>query len=433
MTTLFPSETRAGFNTGSTRPFRFGELFRMPFPPAVSLWMLVTLLLASVAYGWFSALRQVAHGDVFVFYTSGVRFASGESLYAGKASGLTFMYPPFAAAVHQILALFSLKVASGIFSALNLVACFVTLLFSGNWFQLRWGLGKQAVLGGMLLTGFYFFLNLELGQNNIFLLLLTLAALELWLRDRFVLAGILLSGVIFFKLTALFLMGWMVLRGNLRFIYGLVAGFLICLLVPVLFRGWEQSLQDWREFHLYFFRFMLGGHVYTDLRNQNLAATLLRLLCEPLGKYPHATVNLFSLDILWVKAGVKWLGLLLTGVLSVWMVRKRLARQPLHLAEASLFLCLSQLLSGLTWNQHLVMLLPVSVLAVGEFLAHKTLAYRIWLVVLGMGTLSAKFFLGTQIQIYAYSVGLFTWILLVSAIFLMQILRNQYPGRNAQR
>lgn len=405
----------------------------MPFSRAVSLWVLAALLVASVAYGWFSAARQVAHGDVFVFYTSGVRFASGESLYAGKASGLTFMYPPFAAAVHQGLALFSLKVASGIFSALNLVACYATLLFAANWFQLRWGLGKPAVLGGMLLTGFYFFLNLELGQNNIFLLFLTLVAMELWLRDRFLLAGILLSGVIFFKLTALFLMGWMVLRGNLRFIYGLVAGFLICLLVPVIFRGWEQSLQDWREFHLYFFRFMLGGHVYTDLRNQNLAATLLRLLCEPLGKYPHATVNLFSLDIIWVKLVVKWMSMLLMGVLSVWMIMKRLARQPLHLAEACLFLCLSQLFSGLTWNQHLVILLPVSVLAVEEFLSRKVLAYRVWAAVLALGTLSAKFFSGTQIQIYAYSVGLFTWILLVSVLFLMEILRNQYPGRNAQQ
>lgn len=430
MTTLPAPETRAGYNV--LRSFRFGELFRMPFSPTVSARVLVALLLASVAYGWFSAARQVAHGDLFVFHTSGLRFANGESLYAGKASGLTFMYPPFAAAVHQLLALFSLQVASGVFSAFNLVACFVTLLFSLNWFQLRWGMGRQAVLGGILLTGFYFFLNLELGQNNIFLLLFTLIAIELWLRGRFLFAGILLSGVIFFKLTALFLMGWMVLRGDLRFLYGLVAGFLFCLLLPVVFRGWEQSIQDWQEFHLYFFRFMLGGHVYTDLRNQNLAATLLRLLCEPLGKYPHATVNLFSWNIIWVKAGVKWLGLLLTGLLSVWMVMKRMAGQPLHLAEISLFLCLSQLLSGLTWNQHLVMLLPISVLAVWGFQTNKILAYRVWLGVLALGTLSAKFFLGTQIQIYAYSVGLFTWILLVSVIFLMQILRNQHPGSNAQ-
>lgn len=382
-------------------------------------------ILLSVVYGVFSAGRQVAHGDLFVFYTSGLRFISGESLYAGKASGLTFMYPPFAAAIHQVLALFSLKTASGVFSFLNLLCLGMILVFSSNWFRLRMKFSALSIFLAWLLSGFYFFLNLELGQNNIFLLFLTLLSLELWLREKFVIAGLLLSLVIFFKLTALVLMGWMLLRGNLKFVKGIIIGMAFCLIIPMLFRGIEQSLQDWQEFHFYFFRYMLAGHVYTDLRNQNLAATLLRLLCEPIGKYPHALVSLFSFDMLVVKGVVKYLQLLVMAVLSAWMIMLRNRKTPVSLAEPALFLCLAQLFSGLTWNQHLVMLLPVALIAVQQTIESPKVQNWVWIIILLPGTFSSKIFLGTQIQYFAYSVGLYTWILLCSAIYLTRFIYLQ--------
>lgn len=386
-------------------------------------------ILLSVVYGVFSAGRQVAHGDLFVFYTSGLRFISGESLYAGKASGLTFMYLPFAAAIHQVLALFSLKTASGVFSFLNLLCLGMILVFSSNWFRLRMKFSALSIFLAWLLSGFYFFLNLELGQNNIFLFFLTLLSLELWLREKFVIAGLLLSLVIFFKLTALVLMGWMLLRGNLKFVKGIIIGMAFCLIVPMLFRGIQQSLQDWQEFHFYFFRYMLAGHVYTDLRNQNLAATLLRLLCEPIGKYPHALVSLFSFDILVVKGVVKYLQLLVMAVLSAWMIMLRNRKTPVSLAEPALFLCLAQLFSGLTWNQHLVMLLPVALIAVQQTIESPKVQNWVWIIILLPGTFSSKIFLGTQIQYFAYSVGLYTWILLCSAIYLTRFIYFQ-PKEN---
>jgi len=367
----------------------------------------------------------VPHGDLFVFYTSGIRFISGESLYAGKASGLTFMYPPFAAAVHQVLALFELKTASGIFACLNLVCLGLFFLFTWNWFRLRWRFSTLPILSAWALTGFYFFLNLELGQNNIFLLFLTLFSMELWLRNQWILAGLLLCMVIFFKLTALFLLAWMILRGSMKFLKGILIGMAFCLIIPVLFRGLEQSIQDWQEFHFYFFRYMLAGHVYTDLRNQNLAATLLRLLCESSGRYPHAPVSLFAFEPATVKSLIKIFQTAVVFIIAGWSLIGRFRNKPIGLAEPALFLCLSQLLSGLTWNQHMVMLLPIALVATQQFSEFPKVLNGIWILILLAGSLSAKLILGTQIQVFAYSVGLYTWILFFSALFLARIIYIQ--------
>jgi hypothetical protein len=408
--------------------FPLKNLFQLPFSKSANKIILFVWAILAVVYGVFSAQRQVAHGDLYVFFISGVRFISGESLYAGKASGLTFMYPPFAGMVHQLLALSDLKFASGLFSGLNLIFLGVCFIFCWNWFRLRWRVSSGTIFLGWLLSGFYFFLNLELGQNNIFLLFFTLFALELWLRGKFIYAGSMLSFVIFFKLTALFLLGWMILRGNLKFLIGAGTGIVLCVILPVLFRGIDQSLQDWKEFHFYFFRYMLAGHVYTDLRNQNLAATLIRLVCEPIGKYPHAIVNFFSLPVIGVKSMIQFFQYGVIVLVSVWMIVRRIQSLPITLAEPALFLCLSQLFSGLTWNQHLVMLLPVVIIAVADFRRKISLRSSLWIIILVSGSLSAKTFLGTQIHFFAYSFGLYTWILFSSAIFLawLIIIQEKY-------
>jgi hypothetical protein len=167
---------------------------------------------------------------------------------------------------------------------------------------------------------------------------------------------------------------------------------------------------------------MLAGHVYTDLRNLNLAATIIRLLCEPTGKYPHAIVNFFSLQILEVKSLVRYFQYGVITLVSGWMIVRRVQQLPFSLAEPTLFLCLSQLFSGLTWNQHLVILLPVSLILVAEFRKGISFQNSLSLLILVSGSLSAKLFLGTQIQFYAYSVGLYTWILFACVIFLTRLI-----------
>lgn len=384
-------------------------------------------LILAIAYGWYSGIRQVAHGDVFVFYTSGLNFMNGLSLYSGKASGLTFMYPPFAAVLHQGLAVFPLSVAGGIFAGLNFLALGFLVVFSWNWFQLRWNASDPALLMAIFLCLFYFYLNLELGQNNIFLLTGSFIGMELWFRKKYLWAGSLLMMVVFIKITAVFLLIWMVIRGSSRFLLGLALGLVICLITPVLFRGLEQSIQDWQEFYFYFFRYMLAGHVYTDLRNQNLAATLLRLLCEPGGRYPHADVSIFSFNPFWVKQVVKWLQILTCLALACWMLIRRTKGQKVILAEIALFLCFSQLFSGLTWNQHLVMLLPVALIGSENYLRYRSFIHQLFLGILLAASFTGKLFLGTQFQFYAYSIGIFTWILVFSSVYLIREIIQDKP------
>lgn len=398
-------------------PFR--ALFGMP--EAIPLKYIILLIWSalSLAYGYYSALQQVAHGDLYVFYISGQNFMEQHSLYSGKASGLTFMYPPFAAAVHQILALGSLKFASGLFSGLNMMALGCLLVFTRNWFEYRWNLNLKVWAFSWLITAFYFFLNLQLVQNNIFLLLLTFISLELWFREKFLMAGMVLSFVIFFKLTALFLAFWMVLRSGYKFILALVAGFGICLIFPVVFRGWDQSLTDWYEFYFYFFRYMMAGHVYTDLRNQNLAATLLRFLSEKDMRYPHADVLIADLNAHTIRLLLKWIQPISMLIISGAILMLRKQGKKIRLEEPALFLCLSHLYSGLTWNQHLVSLLLVSAIVISRILSGGRGKDYVWLFILILGSISFKKLIGTELHVYAYSVGLYTWILIFSSLFLL--------------
>jgi len=387
-----------------------------------------TLLLSICLFAVYGYGQQIAHGDFFVFYTSGINFSDGLSLYKNKASGLTFMYPPFAASFHQVFSVFDLKSAAAVFYGLNLLTLYLLLAFTFYWFQFRWGLSVRVWFFTCVITAYYFYLNLLLGQNNIFLFLLTICALELWLRDKWMSAGLVLSMVIFFKLTALFIAAWMIIRGKPKFILGLSLGFVFCLLFPVVFRGWEQSIRDWQEFYKYFFRFMLQGHVYTDYRNQNLAATLLRLFTLP--ETSHAPVNIFSRADASLKYVFKWLLPAIALLPLVLVAYRRFQKAPLILAEPALVLIASHLCSGLTWNQHLISLMLFTPILLHN-LNQSRYANIFMILLLCLAPLSASLFIGNPLQYFTYSLGLFTWILLGSYLYLMIYLismKGDNPG-----
>ena len=72
----------------------------------------------SVAQG----MQEHVGRDFHVFWQAGRNFTSGEPLYHGYPPGArVFKYPPFAAFLFQLLALFPLQVAAVLFSLLNLI------------------------------------------------------------------------------------------------------------------------------------------------------------------------------------------------------------------------------------------------------------------------------------------------------------------------
>src|SRR2546422_11492570 len=88
-------------------------------PPTSTLFPYTTLFRSfSVVRG----LHEIVGGDFHVFWQAGRNFATGAPLYHGDLPGARrFIYPPFAAMVFQVLAVFPLRLAAEVFSVINLV------------------------------------------------------------------------------------------------------------------------------------------------------------------------------------------------------------------------------------------------------------------------------------------------------------------------
>src|SRR5437867_11275979 len=72
--------------------------------------------------------REGVGGDFHVFWQAGRNFASGAPLYHGDLPGARrYIYPPFAAMVFQLFAVFPLPIAAEILSFLNLLLLGVTI------------------------------------------------------------------------------------------------------------------------------------------------------------------------------------------------------------------------------------------------------------------------------------------------------------------
>jgi hypothetical protein len=65
------------------------------------------------------------------------------------------------------------------------------------------------------------------------------------------------------------------------------------------------------------------------------------------------------------------------------------------------------------------MLLPVALIGSENYLRYRSFIHQLFLGILLAASFTGKLFLGTQFQFYAYSIGIFTWILVFSSVYLI--------------
>src|ERR1017187_1525061 len=74
--------------------------------------------------------------DFNVFWTAGYNFTHGNGLYGGIGGACRFIYPPFAAWLFQVFALFPLHVAAALFAIVNFALYFLALYLTRKIFGL---------------------------------------------------------------------------------------------------------------------------------------------------------------------------------------------------------------------------------------------------------------------------------------------------------
>jgi hypothetical protein len=356
--------------------------------------------------------HQIPHGDFFVFWTSGKHFLSGESLYATKASGLTFLYTPFAAMIHAAFGAFPLKTASAIFTSLQLFCLFAIIRTSWDWFvispQQIWGWGIS-----WLVTLWYFYLNIVLVQNNIFLFTIIFYSLKNYLNNKILPAIVLLAIATLFKMQFVLLLGWMILYpGRNKILLYLPLCLLVGVGIPMLFRQ-EYFLIDWKEYYHFFWSELIRPSVFTDYRNQSLLPSLTRLFNVPTLNANYAPVQIGWIHFAYLRPAIKIISILL----YFYTLLNSYVRSPNkpHLSGAAHILVVCLLISPLTWTQHLVFLwLATWYIVPKSFNNWKNLS----LLIFTLPILTWSYFWGTEFQFYVYSLGIFTGLILMTWIIL---------------
>jgi glycosyl transferase family 87 len=323
---------------------------------------LVSLLALVVTVAVERAGKQRIGTDFHVFWQAGHDFAHGLPLYQRLEGARHFIYPPFAAQVFQILGLFPLKVAAGLFYVAS-VGCIVAAAWLSRDIIQKLEPAPRARLAlvlAFLFSANFILNNLNMLQVNLVIFVLCLLGIRAFAEHRERAAGGWFVAAAALKIIPVFFVIWAMIRGTRRSVMAVLGFGILCLTLPLIQRGPTQGLADLAEYYQTFLREFSAGRVVADYTNQNLAAMVYRALV-PMTWGGAESYNYVYLPSLAAAAPLIYRGLAvgLLAVFLIHLIRLRTAGKPIGGLEiASVFLA-SHLLSGLTWKAHLVTFLFV--------------------------------------------------------------------------
>jgi len=378
--------------------------------------------LVAVALSVGRGLHEHVGGDFHVFWQAGRNFFTGAPLYHGDLPGArNFLYPPFAALAFGLLALLPLQLAATIFSLLNMALWVVAAWLTRDIVARTFPDSNPAwppLAVAVVVTAQFFLNNFNLVQVNEVIFVLVLLGIRASLGGREAEAAVWFVVATALKITPVFFVLWLVLRGRRRALVTVPPAALACLLVPLVLRGPATGAAELREYYHSFLEGPQHGQVGTG--DQNLGGMVYRML--------RPTTNPEQLDYQLLSASEHAAALvyrgsaaivLLTLLASLVLLRQRGA--PVTAFELSSVFLASLLLSPITRKAHLVTLL---------FVAYNFLAIRravlprpgriavagLWALMAVSGVTGRDLF-GRTVYYYigGYSVIVWTMVLLFAA------------------
>lgn len=376
-------------------------------------------LLAVVIMSVIRGARQEIGTDFHVFWFAGGNFFNGAPLYVTIEGARDFLYPPFAAMVFQIFAIFPLKVAGGLFYFTNIIlliaSVYLTKLIFDDFYPDRTNL-KWPLVFSIVLSGRFFINNINLLQVNEIILILCLLGTYAYLKKRVGLSCLLFSIATFIKVIPVFFLFWVIIRGRIKTAVSVFVVAAVCLTLPILPRGPGAGIQDLKDYHNTFLEDFQKGKVVTSYMNQNLASAIYRMAL-PSENPENLNYQYISLteDTVKIIYKVSFMTILLLFISSLIFLRIRKA--PISPFEISSIFLIGSLLSGITRKAHLVSLLFVlmAFLSIDYKKLTKFYKYAFWLlcsliVILGI---TGREILGAQLHYYFGGYSIITWILLI--------------------
>jgi alpha-1,2-mannosyltransferase len=400
-----------------------------------SRWSAPTVILAASAFAVALALsivqgrHQHLGQDFHVFWQAGRNFATGHPLYHDSLPGARpLKYPPFAAFVFQPLALFPLQTAAALFSLLNLALWVVAALLTREILErtLPGRLpGRLPLLLGVVFTAQFFLDNFHHVQMNEVVFVLVLLGIRAYLhgRDRWAAASIVVATAI--KLTPVFFVAWLLVRGRRRAALAVPLVALACVLVPLLLRGPATGRAELVEYYHVFLEGHQHGEVGTYTAGQNVAALVGRMMRPGAYRYLPASEHVAQRTYQAV-----WAIVLLVFLSKLVLLRRRQA--PPSAFEFSLAFLAALLLSPITFTTHLVSLLFVYVTFLSVPRATLSPAARLvaalLVVAMAVTGLSGRDLTGNTAYVLVGGYSIYAWTML--ALFAAAVV---LAGRDVER
>ena len=381
---------------------------------------IVLAVVLSVSQG----MHQHVGNDFHVFWQAGRDFAAGHPLYHDYLPGARqFKYPPFAAFVFQLLAIFPLQAAAVLFSLLNLGLWVVSVLLTRD-IVARTFPQRNARLWPLILavalSAQFFLDNFHDVQMNQVILVLVLLGIRASLQGRDLRAAGYLVTATAIKITPIFFVTWLLVRGSRRAAGAVPILVVGCVLVPLLLRGPATGTAELIEYYHSFLEGHQHGRIDAYARGQNLAALVSRM-SRPVQNAQHLSYMYLPLpqDTAQLIYRALWVTVLLLFLTKLATLRIR--GSPVSALELSMVFLASLLLSPITFTAHLVALLfvfyaflsiPPGAISRGEYLLAAVLLTG--MVITG---LSGRDLVGRTafLSIRGYSVMAWTMLLLFLA------------------
>lgn len=337
-----------------------GARGRRRWPRAAGLFVLVAV---AAAVATERASQQRIGTDFHVFWQAGHDFAQGLPLYQRLPGARLFLYPPFAAQVFQVLGLFPLKLAAWLFYVASVCLVVVAVGLSRGIVRRldpTWASTPLPLALAVVFSANFILNNLNMLQMNLLIFVLCLLGIRAVAEQREVAGSGWLVAATAIKLTPVFFIPWVLIRGTRRSLAA-VAGFgILCLTLPMVQRGFHQGITDLTTYYHSFLQQFASGRVVADYTNQNLAAMVYRATVPRVWGQGE-TYNYVYLPSLETAAPLIYrvLALVVLAAFLAHLVRLRIRHRPISALEISSVFLASHLLSGLTWKAHLVTLLFV--------------------------------------------------------------------------
>jgi hypothetical protein len=403
--------------TEASRPWR-------PFGDAGTILAAVGTLAVAIGFAAAKGHQQEIGSDFAVFWQAGRNFASGSPLYHDYLPGARpFKYPPFAAMVFVLLGLFPLKVSASLFSLLNLALwpasmVLVREILRDVFPQARAGAAPLAL--AVLFSVQFWQDNFQHAQMNAVVFALVLLGILGYLRgkDTAAATGFVVATAI--KVTPVFFLGWLLIRGRRRAVLSAVALGIAAIAVPLVLRGPARGVADLSEYYQGFLAAQPGAEGCTYQSCQDLGSLVTRMM-RPSEHPEHQDYQYLAASATTTRNVYRalWLAVFLTFLGT--LVRLRHRRASLSALELGLPISTALLLSPITFKAHLVSLMFVY----GAFLAippallsppARRAGMVVALVIVVTG-LAGRDLVGNTLSSYVSGYSLFAWTVLLLFLF----------------